>query len=404
MTEKIILIAIFLFPFQSMGLRIRGSRYDITAFILISLVVCLGFLSGKLRIKKSYTLGIFIFFIYQVAVFSLMTIPPLPRFLSGMLWFGGLLVIVAFSNSIRFRYEQKNLFKIIIVTLSISIVYVLLQKFAFGAVRPKAWFDEPSFAGLAFSGMSAASLCSLLSDFKISVSQKLVFVLSFIISSYCTYLTLSAHVFTLIIAVAMFLISRNFGRISVFLRKGLLLLPIVIPAFISVVTYLLSNEHYSSRLDFATSSSLSTLSWLRGLDQVVASIVLSPIGVGLGGTGHFEYFSENTVKLANLGIRNLNYNDAYSLLFRMIIEMGLPFVVFCMFLFCRKLLLFHKFLNTKLIHQQSETQQTLYTTFNFVFSTTLIIGCLVKEPLYPHSILYTGILIFSSTAIKYAVK
>lgn len=403
MIEKIILIAIFIFPFQSLALRVAGSRYDLTVFMLSSLVY-LGFLFGKFRIKKSYILGICIFFIHQIAVYLLIEIAPVPRFLSGMVWFGSLLVIVAFSTSIKFRYQQKNLFKIIIITLNISIVYALLQNFAFGVIRPQAWFSEPSYAGLAFSGLSAASLCSLLSDLKISRSQKVVLLSLFIIATYSLYLTLSIHIFTLLIVVTMFLISKNFGRISVLLRKGLFVLAIIIPAIIGVVSYLLSNPHYAERLDFATTNSLSTLSWLRGLDQTVASIVLSPIGVGLGGTGHFEYISENTVKLARLGVENLNYNDAYSLLFRMIIEMGLPFVVFCMFLFCRKLLLFHKFLNTKLIHQQSETQQTLYTIFNFVFSTTLIFGCLIKEPLYPNSILYTGVFIFSSTVIKYAIR
>lgn len=243
MIEKIILIAIFLFPFQSLGLRLAGSKYDITSFILI-IVVYLGFLFGKLRLKKSYIVGIFIFLIYQIAVFTLIKIPPFPRFLSGMVWFGGLLLIAAFSTSIRFRYQQKNLFKIIIVTLTVSEVYALLESFAFGVVRPKAWFGEPSYAGLAFSGLSAASICILLSDLKISISQKVVLLLSFMIATYSLYLTLSTHAFTLIIVVTMFLISKNFGRISVFLRKGLFSLPIVISALIGVVTYLLSNNKW----------------------------------------------------------------------------------------------------------------------------------------------------------------
>jgi hypothetical protein len=404
MIEKIILIAIFLFPFQSLGLKVFGSRYDVTAFILTGLVY-LGFLFGNLRTKNIYILPICIFFIYQIAVYFLIRIAPFPRFLSGMVWFGGLLVIVAFSSSIKFLYQQKNLFKIIIVTSNISIVYALLQNFAFGVVRPHAWFGEPSYAGLAFSGLSAASLCSLLSDLTISKIQKVALLLLFIIATYSLYLTLSTHSFTLIIVVIMFLVSKNFGRASVFLRKGLFTLPIIIPFVIGVVEYLLSIPHYANRLDLGTTN-LSTLSWLRGLDQAVASMVVSPFGVGLGGTGHFEYFSERTQQLALQKFANLNYNDAYSLLFRMIIEMGLPFVVFLMFLFCRKLLLFHKFLNTKLIHHNSETQQNLYTIFNFVFSTTLIIGCLIKEPLYPNSILYTGVFIFSSTVIKfkYAIR
>lgn len=397
MIEKIILIGIFLFPFQSLALRVAGSRYDLTAFIL-SVLVYLAFLFGKLRIKRSHVLGICIFFIYQIALFLLIGISPFPRFLSGMVWFGSLLVIVAFSNSIKFLYQQKKLFNIIIVTLSISMVYILLESFAFGVIRPRAWFGEPSYAGLAFSGLSAASLCSLLSDLKVGVSQKVVLLLLFITATYCLLLTLSIHSFTLVIVVTMFLISKNFGRISVFLRKGLFALPIITLAIVGVVNYLLSIAHYANRVN--TQNNLSSLAWFRGLDQAVASAVASPVGVGLGGTGHFEYISEAALKLGQLGIGNLNYNDAYSLLFRMIIEMGLPFVVFCMFLFGRKLLLFHKVFNTRLIHDQCKTQHTLYKIFNFIFSTTLIIGCLIKEPLYPNSILYTGVLIFSSTVLN----
>jgi hypothetical protein len=399
MIEKIILIAIFLFPYQSLALKIAGSRYDLTAFILIILVY-LGFLFGKLRIRGSNFLGICVFFTYQIAVFLLMKIPPLPRFLSGIIWFGSLLVIVVFSTSIRFFYRQEKLPNIIIVTLSISMVHALLQKFAFGAIRPQAWFSEPSYAGLAFSGLSAASLCILLSGLKISISRKMFFLLLFAISSYSLYLTLSIHFFTLVITVTMFLISKNFGRISVFLSKGIFALPVIIPTLIGVVNYLLSIPHYAERLNFqGETAGLSTLSWLRGGDQTLAAILVSPIGVGLGGTGHFEYFSENTINLARAGIENLNYNDAYSLLFRMIIEMGLPFVILCMFLFCRKLFMFHKFLGTVTYHQ-SETQHNLYKIFNFVFSTTLVIGCLIKEPLYPNSILYTGVFIFSSTVLN----
>jgi hypothetical protein len=41
-------------------------------------------------------------------------------------------------------------------------------------------------------------------------------------------------------------------------------------------------------------------------------------------------------------------------------------------------------------------KEAYFLVFNFTFSVSLIIGCLIKEPLYPNSILYLGCFLFAS--------
>ena len=399
MIEKIILIAIFLFPFQNLSLELSNSKYDITCFILI-LFIYFGILTGKFRIPIKYIIGVLIFFIFQTSVYSYLQIAPFGRFFSGMVWFGNLLIIVILSNSLQLLCRQKNIFKVIIITLIISIMYALLQHFQYGIERPMAWFGEPSFAGLGFSALSAASLCTLLSDLKISKNQKILLQLIFITATYSLYLTLSTHVLTFMITVFLFLLSKYFTQLSkLFSPKGFLIVSMIISALLIALGLLANNKHYSSRAGDV--DNLSRLSWLNGMDQAFASIQISPIGVGLGGTGYFEFYSQNSLGLALQGVADLNRQDAYSLLFRMIIELGIPFVIFCILLFCRKLFDFHKFINKKLMRNKQENEQTLYTIFNLTFASTLIIGCLIKEPVYSSSILYTGVFIFSSIPLAY---
>lgn len=398
MIERIILIAIFLFPFQIVALRISSSRYDITCFILISLIY-FNFLLRKIRIQQKYLIGVLIFFSFQVLVYTYLRIAPFERFLSGMIWFGSLLIIVAFSDYLQLLYRQKNIFKTIIITLSISIIYALLQHFQGDIQRPTAWFDEPSFAGLAFSALSAASFCTLLSNLKISRNQKILLLLIFITSTYSLYLTLSTHVLTFAITVFLFLVSKYFTQLSKLLSpQGILVTSITISALVIGLNFLATNEHFSSRIE--DKDNISRLAWLNGMDQTFTSIKISPLGVGLGGTGFLDFSSENSLQLTLQGVAGLNHNDAYSLLFRMIIELGIPFVILCILLFSRKLFYFHKFINKKLVCDKQESEQILYTIFNLTFASTLIIGSLIKEPLYSSSILYTGVFIFSSIPLR----
>ena len=98
----------------------------------------------------------------------------------------------------------------------------------------------------------------------------------------------------------------------------------------------------------------------------------------------------------------LNLNDAYSLSFRLIIEIGLLLFIMIFYFFTRKLYILKKYLSTTTLTKQYN--ESIPTTFIFLFSTSIIIGSLIKEPLYPASPLYLATMLFVSIKINYNSK
>ena len=122
------------------------------------------------------------------------------------------------------------------------------------------------------------------------------------------------------------------------------------------------------------------------------------IGTGLGSTGFIDFQSDNLIKLLYLTPSGLNLNDAYSLSFRLIIEIGLLLFLLIIYFFTKKLYILKKYLSIATLLKQNN--DSIPTTFIFLFSTSIIIGSFIKEPLYPSSLLYLSTMLFVSIKIN----
>lgn len=383
----ILVVAIILFPLQKIAILLMGSRYDLTAFILLFLSLYSFIFFKKTTIAKIIFLA---FFSIQILITLFFQISPYYRFVSGIVWLGGLLLLILGSKNIE--YNQKTIAKTIIGVLLITSIYICFEGFILQIDRPQAWFYEPSFAGLCLYGGSSGVLISLIVG-KQNKKIRFILILCFILLITAAILTFSMHFITFVISLIVFflfllptLISIDFKKVLLFLSFGLLIFIIGANLFLS--------SHFQSRTDIADPSNLSLLAWLQGYDQMIAAIGKSPFfGLGLGSTGNFNFKSEYSDILQSVGKSDLTLNDAFSLAFRLIIEIGLLFFILLLIFLKKKL---RKFKVLFSYYKKNGMNIPTPIIFNFVFSITVILGCFLKEPLYPQSFLYLSIFLVSS--------
>lgn len=391
MIEKIILFGVVLFPFQNLSLPLAQSRYDLTAFILLTVSIYFTFKNG--RVSERTILYMLAFILMQILVFAFINIAPYYRLISAIVWLGGLFLMLLSAK--KFNYRKDAVYKIIMYVMLLSAFYIFFQSFFLGQSRPGAWFDEASYAGLALYSAAAGSLSTII-IVKMPTRTRLILGIAFLVFISAALLTFSMHFVTFVLAIILvyFLQRPKKKFLSISIKRTLALLTIgSIIAFIS--SYLISLSHYADRFNITDPTNLSLLSWLRGFDQMKASISNSPIlGNGLGSTGYFEFSSVYSQTLESLGIGILNLTDAYSLAFRLVIEIGLPLFVIFMIYFVRTLNIFRSYLVTLM---KVPASQSIPIVFNFVFATSVILGALLKEPLYPNSYLYLGVFLFASS-------
>ena len=138
---------------------------------------------------------------------------------------------------------------------------------------------------------------------------------------------------------------------------------------------------------------ISVLAWLRGLDQALHAFKLSPIfGFGLGSTGMFEIQSTSQEMLEDDNLGFLTKLDAYSMMFRLVVELGFAFVLLFLFYMTVQLKNFRKVL----LLNKSRHFDLKYFIFIFIFSFSLIVGILIKEPTYARSYVYVSIFLFTT--------
>jgi len=166
-------------------------------------------------------------------------------------------------------------------------------------------------------------------------------------------------------------------------------------SFVIAIFILLDNLHYLSRFDLTinSSSDLSVLAWMRGFEYAFHAFQVSPIfGFGLGSTGGFEMdsLSQNVLESINMGA--LTKLDGYSMLFRLLVELGFAVVT----IFLIYMLVQLKNFRSLLLNKNYINYASNYCIFIFIFSFALIVGILIKEPTYARSYVYASIFLFSS--------
>jgi len=163
-----------------------------------------------------------------------------------------------------------------------------------------------------------------------------------------------------------------------------------------------SSDHLQAR--FLGDGTLSTWNWYFGMEQAIYAMQNSPIlGMGAGSTG--EFYFPTDYWLRGIPSEDSNIKDAYSLAFRVIIEFGL---LFFMFLIYKIITIFIS--TSRLLSSLSKENLVLckYQTFLFIFSSTLLIGDIIKEPIFSRSYVFGAFFIFfvssSHMLSKYHVK
>jgi hypothetical protein len=393
MEQWFIQLAIFLLPLQVLSLFLMGSRYDLSAFIALALAVAVIVRRGMRPTSAAVLVG---FTALHVVLFAWFGIAPFYRVVSGVVWLGGLLYFLLEGD--RLVYRQHDAYRVLVGVLGVSAMYIFIQVLVGVPDRPKAWFHEPSFAGLCLYGAAAGVLTTLIVR-RTTATGQLAQGAFFVFLFAAALLTFSMHVVTFVVTLGTL---GGFELVPRLLRLGFLRFRlrtafigmVILTALTFIVIQLSKTEHFASRVDFANPTNFSLLSWLRGLDQMVAATKHSSLfGMGLGSTGFFEFQSRYSDILAALGRPKLNLTDAYSLAFRLVIEIGLPiFVMFLIYLSSR-VRAFIRFLHS---YVHAGVDPPTAVVFNFVFAITVISGCLLKEPLYPQSFLYVAVLLLSS--------
>ena len=394
--KSLIYLSLLLFPVQILHLPIRTTAIDISS-VLIFLVFFISLLKSDVKKNKNFFLFFLFFFFFQI---SLLLISPAPtiRFISSAIWIS-LFILLIFGNDLP-KFDYKTAEKLTKITLLISLIIAWIQYFFIITpanynlgvkLRSMALFMEPSYAGLAFYSASAAFLGLFF------FSQKKITNLIYTIIFFLTgFLTLSMHIVTfsvIFFIILFFFLKQNFSYKKFFISLVTLCLIFFIAIFITnffdIKLIDIFIGHFEKRVNLISidGMSLSLLAWLMGLDQALYSIKTNLfLGVGLGSTGEFLFDSLFKEKLNILGSGSLTLKDAFSLFFRLIVEIGFFLTIsFVLYLIVK----------TFNVMRNLNSQSFKKYIFCFIFSLSLIIGSLLKEPNLGRSSLVVGIMLFT---------
>jgi len=380
---KLVYLAVFLMQFQNVSIGVFGSRFDASCFVLL---FCVLLLLTSTPIKLVCLMIILFFVALQLLIWSYFQIAPVHRLLSGLVWFGGLVMIALLSE--KGYYSRLKVFHICNISITGLAFVLIFQKFFLGSGRPSGFMDEPSYAGLLVFGWAFVILVRMLDNSKFGISIGIINVLSFASLILAGVITGSMHivVFIMLFGVYFFMLHGISGPNY--------LVGMIALSLCALLFYLVADpSHYYSRIVVSEeTTNLSLLSWLRGGEQALHVVKsLSLFGFGLGSTGYFSFDSQYGSMLEVLGYGHLNLTDAYSGLFRLVIEIGLIPTLLFLIWFLRSFPLVIKNTSTG---QRSAAQN--YSKYLFVFGFFLILGSLLKEPSYSRSYVYIGIFLVLS--------
>jgi hypothetical protein len=385
-----VLICVFL-PFQTIGIPVGTTIFDISNILLIILASALIFRNTNKKKSEIYFLYFFIFCIIQFYIFF-QNQTNISRFASAFLWISCYIMIFIRGRDIYVPSKYAYIATLFgTITLALAIVFELLVE---GVPRPQGFMGEPSTAGLV---LLATAMGLIVASNKSSKGfEKFVMLFTALVFVYISFLLRSTHIisaaFSLLLLVAF---SRTFD-VRVTLVCGLI--------FVFVFVVALQDPHFQERLDLgSTNSNLSVLSWLQGFDQMMESIRLFPVlGAGLGSTGFFQFDSYSSNALFMAGIGDLNRYDAYSGLFRMVIELGPIFAVLFLLSVGRRLIELWRNAGRGVLPDCNDAK---YQIFLFTFAFTLIVGIMLKEPTWSRSQVAVAVLLFYAVPLNaYKVK
>ena len=399
LSENLSVVAMFLIGFQYFAIPFYNSRYDLTCFLLLLSTV----LATKNSKLMSQTLIIVFATFVSIELFKYLYFQtaPLHRLFSGLVWFGGLILIFLKKDFIY--YNQKKIFNAILSGLFVICAFMFFQYItgsqwpvvlSTSVHRPTGLFDEPSYAGLFLYSISSAFFGVVLLA-RIKLNHKLFYTMLGVLTFILGLITMSLHIVTFFIVFpVILLIYFSVGSSKTF--KVLITIIFVTISILILMFIILKTSHYLDRFNFFTinqQTEISVLAWLRGFDQAFHVFKSSPIfGFGLGSTGHFEMNSFSQQVLESIDMGMLTKMDAYSMFFRLVVELGFVFILMTLIYMLVQL----KNLRSLLLNKNYLIYNFKYAIFIFIFSFSLMIGILIKEPTYSRSYVFASIFLFST--------
>lgn len=382
----VIIASVALLPFQTLAVEVGTTKFDWSNFALVIIAIS----SLPIMLKKKYDAN-FIFFIslyFGIQLF-MFTFGPVswPRFASAFLWLTA--VFLLYGSRTQIHINSKLLANIVYIGILITSLSIIYAYFVNSIERPGGSMDEPSVAGLLL--LAGATGCLISAHWekirwrRILLYSMLVFLVTISI------MVKTTHIFTFIFSVVILgILSR-----AVNLSQILLILLSIFVLYLIVV----SDEHYLSRIDLQNpAGNLSLLAWLHGFDQMVASLTAYPlVGVGAGGTGQFDFYSVNGEYLSISNLSGLSRLDAYSGMFRLIIELGPVLTLFILLAIAGRLKHFGKSAGDGSLPFGVEAQSQV---FLFAFAVCLLFGIMLKEPTYSRSQFAVASLLFALVPLR----
>jgi hypothetical protein len=379
-----LLFALFLYPFQILSYSLYSFFYEVSPFditsLLISIIVFLKVLS-KNGLNLFWILNL-IFIIFELLCFYFIGKSSFLSFLYILFIFNSLIIVGYGAKLIECNF--KHIIVVIILSSIVALLPIFYEFFSNEVfLRPKSFFMEPSYAGLAFYSVMNG-LVSILIFCNNSFNKKCAIIFGIILFFIGGVLTRSLHFVSCIFIVFLILFIHHITSrksLSYYLLKFIALLILMTIIF----SILMNFDFFASDINSKLVRDASVSTWIMGFQQMVHAVSISPIfGLGIWQTGYF--FADNLDIL--FSEENPNLYDSYSLFFRLIIEFGLLPTFFILMLLFKNmyLILKRRFLVLKenfIIKQE--------VAFLFFFSITIIFGSLIKEPAYGRSTLFIAV-------------
>lgn len=393
----VLLITLFAYPLQSLSKFLFSTLYEVSPFDLSSLLLAIIILTKVIRSKLNFFwVIILLFIIFEFLCFYMIGKSSLISFLYK-LFIINLLIITAYGAK-NFECDFKLMFMTILFSSILALIPIPFEFYLNDShIRPKSFFMEPSYAGLAFYSVSSG-LISILFFCNTPFKRKFLIIFGIVIFMIGAVLTRSIHIttftFTFIIIVLFYTIITN-KSLKYFSIILFLLFIFLIFFFSILMEFNFFSDHINSKLNIDS----STYTWIMGFNQMIYSLTISPIfGLGAGQTGYF--FDDNSNILNS--VENHNLYDSYSLLFRLLIEFGVIPTLFLLFLFFKNMFLICK--NKFYVFKENVTINP-EIPFLFFFSICILFGSLLKEPAYGRSTLFIAVfLLFNLSGALNRIK
>jgi hypothetical protein len=386
----LITLTLMIAPLQLYAVKVGGSLFDL-ALLPFSVLVFNNLLNSQ-RISKV----ILVLVLGYCAVFFIV-VPfldiPTHRVLSATTFYI-MYGYVLTSMNIRVSVRTLRAWSLTLILACVAVaIMILYQYFLLGQSRPKGPFSEPSGAGLYLSALlfSSSALYLFPSHSARSTSfliMKPIFLLCMIcpVVLAATVLTKSINFGVLFCAllILQFLIPSQRVRKTTLFLVSLILITLVSPFLLN---------HFAERVLSFEQLNLSQLAWLQGLSQALHVLQSSPVwGFGPGATGYLAVESEYAQLLEELDFPGLNAKDAYSGFNRLIIELGLLSILL-LGSWMRK-----SFQRVNWTFRGGYNESDIHMAFFYMFGLGLLLGILVKEPVWSRSFAVISILLLGISA------